>query len=66
MQENLAKSKKIKQEIDDNEKNKNTTWTLLLNTILEKMDQDFDQKMKNMDEDFDQKMKKMNEDFNSG
>lgn len=40
MQENLAKSKKIKQEIDDNEKNKNTTWTLLLNLIMEKMDQD--------------------------
>jgi len=40
MQENLAKSKKIKQEIDDNEQNKNTTWTLLLNTILEKIDQD--------------------------
>lgn len=39
MQENLAKSKTIKQEIDDNEKNKNTIWTLLLNTILEKIDQ---------------------------
>jgi hypothetical protein len=40
MQENLTKSKKIKQEIDDNEQNKNTTWTLLLNLIIEKMDQD--------------------------
>ena len=30
--------KKLKKEIDDHQKNKNTPWTFLVNTILEKFD----------------------------
>lgn len=33
-------SKKLKEEFENNEKNKNTTWTFLLNTILEHFDED--------------------------
>ena len=36
MKDNLENSKKLKKEIDDHQKNKNTKWTLLMNIILEK------------------------------
>lgn len=37
MQDTLTNSKKIKQQIEDNEKNKNTSWTAILNMVLESL-----------------------------
>lgn len=38
MEDNLNNSKKLKKEIDDHQKNKNTSWTFLVNIILVKFD----------------------------
>jgi hypothetical protein len=38
MQDTLTNSKKLKQQIEDNEKNKNTSWTAILNMVLESLD----------------------------
>ena len=38
MKDNLMNTKKLKQQIEDNEKNKNTYWTSILNLVLESLD----------------------------
>ena len=38
MKDNLENSKKLKKEINEHQKNKNTPWTFLINSILEKFE----------------------------
>ena len=42
MKDNLENSKKLKKEINQHQKNKNTPWTFLVNTILEKFEDEDD------------------------